>query len=79
MELLPGLGIVCVLENQLSRRLRRLFDEKKVVAIFDKQGDSFGVRAKDILTLVNFLQFISWRYRFQCAQNWFPVVKTESL
>jgi hypothetical protein len=76
---LPGIGIICVLENNISQKLRKLLEQEKVIAIFEKSEDSVEVRAKDILTLVNFLQFVSWRHRFQCGQMWFPVVKTKSL
>jgi len=59
----PGLGVVCVLESKPSRRLQELIDAQKVIAIFEKDGTATAVRSKDVIVLVNFLQFVTWRYR----------------
>jgi hypothetical protein len=75
----PGIGIVCVLDKPPSARLKSLLATEQVVAIFEKRKGKFEVRSKDVLVLVNFLQYIHWRYRVQGAQLWYPVVKTSSL
>jgi hypothetical protein len=76
---LPGIGIVCVLEARPSVRLESLFEQKKVVAIFEKRENTVEVRSKDVLVLVNFLHYISWRYRVQGTQTWIPQINTNSL
>ena len=72
----PGLGVVCVLESPPSARLQGLIDAGRVVAIFQKTGDDTDVRAKDILTLVNFLHFVTWRYRVHGSQPGYPQITT---
>lgn len=74
-----GMGVVSVLENTPSSRLQSLLDQEKVVAIFDKRGSQVRVRSKDVLVLINFLQYVSWRYRVRAAQTWIPQVNTRSL
>jgi hypothetical protein len=59
----PGLGIIPVLEKPLSRAFQKLIESKKAVVIFDTTGERPIVRHKDVIVLVNFLQFITWRYR----------------
>jgi hypothetical protein len=71
------LGVIGVLENKPSAKLQAFFDAKKVIAVFDKSGQQTEVRKQDVLILVNFLQFISWRYRFRAAQPWVPQVRTD--
>src|SRR5438105_7222697 len=36
----PGIGIICVLEDEPSARLQSLIDEDKAVAIFERAGDT---------------------------------------
>ena len=71
-----GLGVVCVLESSPSTRLKKLLNAEKVVAIFDKTVDAVSVRSKDVLTLVNFLHFVTWRYRVHGSQPGYPQVTT---
>jgi hypothetical protein len=59
-----GLGLVCVLEKKPSARLRALIESTDVIAIFERLKDgSVRLRPKDVLELVNFLQFINWTFR----------------
>ena len=73
----PGMGIVCVLEGSISARLKVLFDSDKAVAIFHKQtaaSDEATVRVHDVVRLVNFLHFVTWRHRRQSTLNEYPQV-----
>ena len=70
----PGIGIVCVLTAAPSARLQKLIALKRVVAIFERNGDKTAVRSKDVFVLVNFLHFVSWRYRTSSANSEFPQV-----
>ncbi len=72
----PGLGVICVLEATLSSRLKSLIDEGKVVAIFEKNENTTRVRPKDVLSLVNFLHFVTWRYRVHGSQPAYPQINT---
>jgi hypothetical protein len=77
---LPGIGVVCVLENAPSEKLSALFEAGKAVAIFEKSASGYVVCHKGVLALVNFLQFITWRYyRVQGAVDWFLQIPTKSL
>lgn len=69
-----GMGVVSVLTGAPSGRLQKLLDEKKAVAIFDLTGERPAVRTKDVLTLVNFLFFIAWRYHMQMGLPSYPQV-----
>jgi len=71
---LPGLGVICVLESTPSSKLQQLLDDAKVVAIFERNGESTTVRSKDVLTLVNFLHFVTWRYRVHGAHPGYPQI-----
>ena len=71
-----GIGIVCVLEGALSGRLQSLLDADRVVAIFEKTGDTARVRPRDVLILVNFLHYVTWRYRVQGSAPAYPQVIT---
>jgi hypothetical protein len=71
----PGLGVVCVLESTPSAKLQALIDAERVVAIFERSGEHTNVRSKDVLTLVNFLHFVTWRYRVHGSQPGYPQVK----
>jgi hypothetical protein len=72
----PGLGVVCVLESTPSSKLQALIDAGRVVAIFERSGEQTNVRSKDVLALVNFLHFVTWRYRVHGSQPGYPQVKT---
>lgn len=74
----PGLGVICVLEGQPSRRLQALLEAKSVVAIFEKIDDTAQVRTRDVLVLVNFLHFVTWRYRAQGSGPSFPQLNTDA-
>jgi hypothetical protein len=69
-----GIGVISVLENTPSSRLQSLLAQEKVVALFNKHGSQVEVRAKDVLVLINFLQYVHWRYRVRAAQPWIPQV-----
>ena len=74
----PGIGIVSVLEAAPSARLQSLIDADKVVAIFERKGDTIRVRPRDVLVLVNFLHYVTWRYRVQGSGPQYLQVKTNS-
>lgn len=73
-----SLGIVCVLDGPPSERLNRLLQQRRAVAIFEKTGEQVLVRSDDVLTLVNTLHFISWRYRMQSSGPSYPQLVTEA-
>jgi len=73
------MGVIPVMEKTLSARLQRLIAQKRVVILFDKVGEEVTVRGKDVLALVNFLQYVSWRYRIRASQPWVPQLNLESL
>jgi hypothetical protein len=64
-------GVIGVIERKPSERLVTLLAQKKVVGIFERDGDTVRVRGNDVVTLVNFLHFVSWRYRVRAAQPGF--------
>jgi hypothetical protein len=74
-----GIGVICILENTLSKRLQSLLAQKKAVALFTKQGSRVEPRSQDILFLINFLQYVLWRYHIRTAQRWIPQIDTRSL
>ncbi len=61
----PGIGIICVLESKPSSKLQAWIEKDKVVAIFERDGGTTKVRPRDVLVLVNFLHYVTWRYRVQ--------------
>ncbi len=74
----PGIGIVCIIEGSPSSRLATLIEEDKVVAIFERQGETTKVRPRDVIVLVNFLHAVTWRYRVQSSGPGFPQIGTEA-
>ena len=64
----PGIGIICILDKKPTGKLNTLIQKKEVLAIFEKKGGKIIVRPKDVLELINFLHFITWRYRVQGSQ-----------
>jgi hypothetical protein len=74
----PGIGVICVLEEKPSARLQSLIDGDKVVAIFERTGDTARVRPRDVLVLVNFLHYVTWRYRVQGSGPRYPQITTDS-
>jgi hypothetical protein len=75
----PGMGIICVLEGKASARLQKLFDAERAVAVFEKSeatSAEAAVRAQDVLRLINFLHYVSWRYRMQGVQSGYPQLVT---
>lgn len=75
----PGMGVISVLDKPLSNKLRSLIEKERVVALFEKDGSSVTVRPKDVLVLVNYFQYILWRYRFRTAQPSITKVNTDLL
>jgi hypothetical protein len=61
----PGIGIICVVDTKPSSRLQALIDTQRVVAIFERDRDTTKLRSNDVLILVNFLHYVTWRYRVQ--------------
>jgi hypothetical protein len=74
-----GLGVISVLESAPSSKLQALMDKEKVVAIFETFGDQPRVREKDVLVLVNFLHYITWRYRVHSSRPGYPQIDTTTL
>lgn len=75
----PAMGVVCVVEGPVSRRLQRLFDQDRAVAVFEKAqktSTDAKVRHKDVLRLINFLHYITWRYRMHGIQPGYPQLVT---
>jgi hypothetical protein len=76
----PGMAVVCVLEKEPSARLKAQLDADAAVAIFQKasaDSEQATVRAVDVLRLVNFLHFVSWRYRMHANQTDYPQLVTK--
>jgi hypothetical protein len=74
----PGLGVICVLESSPSVKFKNLLGAEKVVAIFHKTANGVvSVRSKDVLVLVNFLHFVTWRYRVHGSQPGYPQIVTK--
>lgn len=78
-DLRSVLGVITVMENRPSAKLQSLIESRKVVALLEKDEDKVSVRGRDVLVLVNFLQYVSWRYRIRGAQAWVPQVNVASL
>jgi hypothetical protein len=73
------LGVVPVLEKNSSARLRTLFEDNKAVAIFEQTTEEVNVRKKDVLTLVNFLHYVSKRYHARLGLKWYLQLNPEGL
>jgi hypothetical protein len=73
----PGIGIICVLEASPSTMLQSLIEAGKVAAIFEKAGDTARIRGRDILNVVNFLRYVTWRNRSQSSGPAYPQVITD--
>jgi hypothetical protein len=73
----PGIGILCVLEHKPSSRLQALIDAERVIAIFEKTDEHMDVRQRDVLILVNFLHYVTWRYRKQGSGPNYPQLNTK--
>jgi hypothetical protein len=63
----PGIGIICLIEKQISKKLQKLFDDGEVIAIFNYIDGKLQIRKKDVILLLNFLQYIMWRYNTQSS------------
>jgi hypothetical protein len=74
-----GVAVVCVLEKTPSAQLRLLIDANRVAAIIQNDGDKARVRKKDLFVLVNFLHFVTWRYRAQASCPQFPQIGLENM
>jgi len=61
------MGVIGLIDGNPSQRLARLLEQKSVVGVFQRRGDDVDVRSPDIITLVNFLHRVSWRYRVRAA------------
>jgi hypothetical protein len=68
-------GVIGVIEGKPSKRLKKLLERKSVVGIFQRDRNAVRVREEDIITLVNFLHRVSWRYRVRAAQPGFLQLK----
>lgn len=68
------MAVIGVLDNPPSRRLVQLMEAGHALAIFERDGESreVHVRHSDVICLVNFLHYVSWRYRVRSAQPRFP-------
>lgn len=73
----PGIGVVSLLEAKPSSRLQAHINSRRVVAIFERTGRTTKLRARDVLVLVNFLHYVTWRYRVQSSGPTFPQLNTE--
>jgi len=74
----PGMGVVCVLEKKVSKRLASVFDSQRAVAIIKAiDGRAPEVCAEGILRLINFLGTVSWRYHQQMAYPQFPLLSAD--
>lgn len=60
------LGIVGAITAP-SARLTRLIEARHVVGLFETNANGTRVRANDVLTLINCLHYIGWRYRMQAS------------
>ena len=76
---IAALAVISVLEAPLSSRLQKLAEEKKLVAIFEATSAGTVVRARDVLNLVNFLHFVTWRYRIHTSSGSYPQLNTSVL
>jgi hypothetical protein len=73
------LGVIPVLEQGPSRRLTKLIDDKRAVAIFEQKVGGSVVRLKDVVQLVNFLNYVRWRFSIRLGQSWYPILPTDGL
>jgi hypothetical protein len=71
------IGVIGVLEKKPSSKLQALLNAKKVIAVLNKSGQQAEARTNDVLILVNFLYYISWRYHFRVAQPSVPQLRTD--
>ncbi|HTA92533.1 MAG TPA: hypothetical protein VK745_23305 [Polyangiaceae bacterium] len=70
----PGLGVICLLTYDISKRLKKLIEAGEAVAIFDVRDGRVDVRNRDVLVLINFLQFVVHRQRLQANRDDCPTV-----
>jgi len=73
-----GIGVISLLEKDPSSRLQKHIAAGQVVAIFERQGETTKLRGNDVLVLVNFLQYVTWRYRVQASGPSFPQIITKA-
>jgi hypothetical protein len=74
----PGIGVISLLEANPSSRLQAHIDARRVVAVFERDGQTTRLRARDVLVLVNFLHYVTWRYRVQASGPTFPQINTDA-
>lgn len=72
----PGIGVISLLETNPSTRLQTHIDARRVVAIFERADQTTRLRPRDVLVLVNFLHYVTWRYRVQASGPTFPEITT---
>ncbi len=70
----PGLAVISRLEAAPSGRLKAWLEARRVVAIFEGDGDDTRVRPGDVLALINFLHYVTWRYRVQASGPNYPQI-----
>ena len=71
-----GMGVVCVLEKDVSARLAKLLKDDQAVALFERRADRTSPREADVLRLINFLHFVTWRHDSQRGKSNYPQVLT---
>jgi len=69
-----GLGVICVLERKISKRLANLFGDGHAIALFERQNGEPVVRDADVIRLINFLYFVTWRHRAVGGSATYPQV-----
>jgi hypothetical protein len=61
-NLLPGLGVVCLLDKKPPKKLQAMIEQEKAVAVFSMIDSKLKVRPRDVLVLINFLYRVTWRH-----------------
>lgn len=64
-----ALGVVCVLEHTPSPLMRRLLASENAIAVFEMEDGKVQVRTDDVLDLINFLHFATFRHRVTTNQR----------
>jgi hypothetical protein len=72
-----AMAVISALQSKPSAYLQGLFSDERAVAIFEKTDRGTKVRAKDVLVLVNYLHFITWRYRASASGPGYPQLKID--
>jgi len=70
----PGMGVICLIKYEPSKRLNTLVENEEAVAIFDVRNGLVDVRNKDVLVLINFLQSVVHRQRLLANRDDWPAL-----